>query len=381
MLAPGFFVHAGPLRFAVFAALLCVTACSRVKALKQQCLAGDTAACESACDKGVVGEGGCFQAGSGHRQRSALDFASTDFREARRFFKKSCDGGYGEGCLFAAQTIDAPFGPLDTVTAAAAEPPPTISDGDITERERLLQRACDLAPASACKRLGDVLIGKNAPRAETAYHRACKSSSEPDACKAQRSKEVNTLEQWRSGCTRGGADDCTRLGDALYAIDAPRAVRLFVNECQLRGVESITGGLGKFVVERAMNARGSFEPSRGVHPAPGSGGPPVASLAPTVQGTVAVVTVQRVLQMHTTELSSCVAALPRTTRGKVVVEAIVDLTGDVWRAKVTESTLADAQTTCLLSVLRDLGFGGPLAAPATVVIPIVIGEGADARRP
>jgi hypothetical protein len=368
-------VQAGPLRFAVIVAVLaCATACSRIKALKQQCSAGDIGACESACDKGVAGEGGCFQAGSAHRQRSALDYASNDFRDARRYFKKSCDGGYGEGCLFAAQTIDAPFGPLDTATAAASTTvPATISDGELAERERLLQRACDLSPPIACKRFGDVLIGKSAPRAEVAYHRSCKSSSKPDACRAQRSKEVSTLEQWRAGCTRGVADDCTRLGDALYVIDAPRAVRLFVAECQLRGVESAAGGLGRFVADRAARAKGSFEPSRGAPPAPGSGGPPVAVLAPSVRGTVALVVVQRVLQMHLAELSSCVAGLPPTTRGKVVVEAVVDLTGDIWHTKALESTLADAETACLLAKIRDLGFGEPLSAPATVTLPIAIG--------
>src|SRR6185503_15038 len=157
-----------------------------------------------------------------------------------------------------------------------------------------------------------VLIGKSAPRAEAAYRRSCETSSKPDACRAQRSKEVNTFEQWRAGCTRGVADDCTRLGDALYIIDAPRAVRLFVAECQLRGVESVAGGLGRFVAERAASAKGSFEPLRGTHPAPGAGGPPVALLAPTVQGTVALVVVQRALQMRLAELSSCVAGLPAT---------------------------------------------------------------------
>jgi TPR repeat protein len=371
-------VQAGPLRFTAFLAILAsAPACSRVKVLKQQCLAGDTGACESACNKGVVGEGGCFQAGSAHRQKSPLDFGSPDFREARRFFKKSCDGGFGEGCLFAAQTIDAPYGPLDTAAMAAAPAAPaTISDADIAERQRLLERACDLSPATACKRLGDVLVGKNASRAESAYHRACKSSTEPDACRAQRSKEVNALEQWRSGCTRGLADDCTRLGDALYAIDAPRAIRLFVSECQLRGVEGVAGGLGKFVAERAANARGAFEQSRSIGP-PGSGGPQVTPLPPSVRGSIAVVAVQRALQMHAVELSSCVAALPRTTQAKVVVEGVVDLTGDVWRAKATESTLAGVETECLLSVIRDIGFGAPLTAPATVVVPLAIGG--DAR--
>jgi hypothetical protein len=191
---------------------------------------------------------------------------------------------------------------------------------------------------------------------------------------------VNTLEQWRTGCTRGVADDCTRLGDALYTIDAPRAVRLFVSECRLRGVETIAGGLGRFLAERAASARGSFEPTPGARATAGSGGPPVAPLPPSVRGTVALVTVQRLLNMRTADLASCVAALPLTTRGRVVVEAIVDLTGDVWRARATESTLDAAPTACLLSVIGDFRFEGPLAAPATVVMPLAVGEEADSPR-
>jgi hypothetical protein len=352
--------------------------CDRTTALKQRCLAGDVGACESACDKNVAGEGGCFQAGNAHRQKGALDFASGEFRNARTYFKKSCDGGYGEGCLFAAQTIDAPYGPLDVGALAPDVPPKTISDSDIAERERLLVRACDLSPSAACKRLGDVLIGKNSPRAEAAYHKACLSSREADACRAQRSKEVNALEQWRAGCVRGVADDCTRLGDALYAVDAPRAVRLFVSECRLRGVEGMAGGIGSFIADRAANVRRTHEPPR--RPAPTSDGPTVTLLAPTVDGTVALVTVQRAVQMHAAELSVCVSELPKTTRAKFVAEAIVDVTGDVWRAKTKESTLDEARSDCLLSVLGNLGFGGPLTAPATVVMPLVVGEDGQSSR-
>lgn len=317
-----------------------------------------------------------------HRQRGALDFASADFREARKDFEKSCNGAHGEGCLFAAQMIDAPYGPIDTAAAPAAEAPKTISDAEIAERERLLSRACELSPASSCKRFGDVLIGKNAVRAEAAYHTACRSSREPDACKAQRSKEVDTLERWRIGCTRSIADDCTRLGDALYAIDAPRALRLFIGECQLRGVESIAGGVGRFVADRAMSARSSFVRSSGVSPA-GASGPTVALVVSgvRVQGTVALVSVQRAFQMHGPELSACIAPFPKSTRGRVVAEAVVDLTGDVWRAKATESTLTAAATECVLSVLREFGFG-PIAAPATLTLPMTIGDEAESpRRP
>ena len=67
---------------------------------------------------------------------------------------------------------------------------------------------------------------------------------------------------------------------------------------------------------------------------------------------------------------------------KVVAEAVIDLTGDVWRVRATDSTLGAAPTACLLSVIGEIGFGGPLAAPATLELPIKIGADVEsARRP
>lgn len=366
------------LEYALFLWAIALAGCRRVNELEQRCLAGDTGACEAACDKGVFGEGGCFRAGNAHRQAGALDFSSADFKRARSYFKKSCDGGYGEGCLFAAQSIDAPYGPLDASSASDA-PPKMISDEELAERQRLLERACKLDPVAACKRLGDVTIGKNAMQAETAYHRACESSREREACKAQRSKEVQTLEQWRSTCTRGGADACTHLGDALYTIDAPRAVRLFVNECKLRGVEALAGGLGRFVVERAHNperSSASSPPARD-----GLGDKPSITLTSAgANGSVAVVVVERAIQMHRGELAACLSGVSKGDGGKVRARLIVDLTGDVWRASPLESTLGLRDTECLVSVLGGLSFDGPLPAPATVDVAFAVGSDAAAKR-
>lgn len=362
------------------AALSFTGGCRRVSVLKQRCLSGEADACESACTKGVYGEGGCFQAGNAHWQRGALDFGGDEFKRARSFFKKSCDGGYGDGCLFAAQTVDAPYGPLDPTAISDASVPKTISDGELAERERLLTRACDLSGGPACKRLGDVTIGKSSTSASLAYERSCRSSREPEACKAQRSREVNTLEQWRSACTRGVADDCTRLGDALYVIDAPRAVRLFVNECGLRGVESIAGGLGRFVADRAKSAQAGAVSSPTPLAPPSADAPSVTSLVPEVRGSVAVVAVERAVQVRSGVLSGCAASLHKTDRATLTAELVVDRTGDVWRARALAGTLGPRETACMLSVLEDLEFGGPLPVPATVTLPLAIGGVPAGRR-
>ena len=90
-----------------------VGGCRGLETLKQRCSSGEVAACESACAKGIAGEQGCFHAADDHRDKAALDVKSADFGLALKYFVKSCDGGYGDGCLFAAP--DAPRRPTHLV--------------------------------------------------------------------------------------------------------------------------------------------------------------------------------------------------------------------------------------------------------------------------
>ncbi|HEX7670776.1 MAG TPA: hypothetical protein VF395_14375, partial [Polyangiaceae bacterium] len=213
-------------------ALSCVaTGCRSVAAMRQRCLAGDLSACESACRKGIVGEGGCFHAAEQYRERAALDFGGSDWRKSADLFRQSCDGGYGDGCLFAAQAIEAPYtgggaGAEGTERAASAKktPPPAampsmISDGEVRTREQRLVKACSLGSAAGCKRLGDVLIGKTSDRARAAYATACHAGSAPGDCEAARTHEVEVGEGFRVGCTHRQADQCTLLGNLLFATD------------------------------------------------------------------------------------------------------------------------------------------------------------------
>src|SRR5581483_2782573 len=121
----------------------------------------------------------------------------------------------------AGEMIAAPYTPDPGAAKQRA-----IADTEIHAREARFNAACSGGSTAGCKRLGDSLIGKTAEKAKAAYARACDGTSALAACKIAREREVDLAEKWRVGCTRNIADDCTRLGNLLYQVDPPRAVRL-----------------------------------------------------------------------------------------------------------------------------------------------------------
>lgn len=365
---------ASPLRarLGIVVLLAATSGCRSVSALKQRCLTGDTSACESACKKGVPGEGGCFHAGEQLRTRAALDFKNDDFRRARDFFRRSCDGRYADGCVLSAQMLEAPYGVPDPASGEAT--PPTMPDADMLEREKRLGAACSLGAPTGCKRLGDVLIGKSDERALPAYEKACATSADVAGCRAARAREVQTAGQWRLACTHGAADDCTRLGNLLYAVDPPRAVRLFVSECELRGVAELFGGVGGFVRERMRGASAGI-PLRENGPRPTrlvDGGVSVVVLPSRVTGQVAMVEVDRALRQRQDELSACLASDAKEP-GEIALGLTVDRTGDVFRSVVSRSTLPSPSTACVKDVIDSLAFTAPPAGLATVDVTLRFG--------
>jgi hypothetical protein len=343
--------------------------CRGIESLKQRCVSGETGACESACAKGVFGEGGCFHAGDQHRARAGLDLGSKDARAASEYFQKACDGGYGDGCLMLAQALESPYAQPGPEAGGPAAPR-TISDADVLSRENRLSRACDHGSQAGCKRLGDVLIGKSAERALAAYGKACAVGAEPEACKAARAKEVAVAERWREACTHDVADDCARLGDLLFAVDPPRAMRLFVAEGQLRGVAELSSGIGGFVRGRVQEARqgvpAEAEPKRPAAAA-GEALPTLDVLSPQVNGAVAIVQIDRVLHQRSEDLTTCMVKMPRGAVERFSVHLVVDLTGDVWRATATPAPGATPAGACLEAALEAFAFGPPgPPAPAFV---------------
>jgi hypothetical protein len=344
--------------------VLAATGCRSISTLKQRCVAGDASACESACKKGVAGEGGCFHAGNLHRERAAQDFGGNEFRQASDYFVKSCNGGYGEGCLLSAELIEAPYAPDPAMSASDA--PKAITDAEVKTREKRLERACKLGSTSGCKRLGDVLIGKAADRAKAAYASACKASTAAADCTTARNGEVDQAERWRVGCVGYFAADCTHLGDLLYQVDPPRAVRLFISECQLRQVAELIGGVGQFVHERIGEARyGALTAAPA--PAPANAAPAVVFdvVSPVVKGPVAVAEILHAFASRGPELGACVdaALLPAP---EIPLELIIDATGAVYRARATGNAPAPTAR-CIESVARAMPFGRP-PGPATVTL-------------
>lgn len=347
---------------------LAASGCRSIAVMRQKCIAGDMSACESACKKGVVGEGGCFYAAEQHRQRAALDFRSAEWKKSTELYKKSCDGGYADGCLFSAQAVEAPYGAIDPSVAAAVVPK-MIGDAEVLAREQRLVRACSLGSIAGCKRLGDVLIGKASERARAAYVKACRGGAAGQACEAARNHEVEIAERFRVACTHGQADACTDLGNLLHAVDPPRALRLFASECDLRGVAELSGGFGPFIRMRDREARkGVSLPSETPRvPLPASA-PPVEAHVVGVTGQVAVVEVERALSQHRDDLATCMATFPKERAVELAVELVVDRTGDVWRATAKNEALSGAVSSCITTVFEALAFTAPHDGIATVEV-------------
>jgi hypothetical protein len=340
-----------------------VVACRSVDAMRQRCLAGDVDDCERVCKKGVPGEGGCFHAAELYRTRAALDFKSGDFERAARYFEKACDGKHADGCLFAAQMLEAPYAAPDDAEGDAM--PPLIPDKDVVAREQRLVRACDYGSAAGCKRLGDVLVGKNEARAIEAYKKACEKGREAAACVEARTNDAHVFERFRKPCTRGVGDDCTQLGALLFSVDPPRAVRLFASECELRGVASVAGSAGRFVRSRVRDAR------RGALLPPGderadAGSSLFDARAEAVQGKLAFVEVDRGLKRRARAFGSCAQGAPSGIAGQARLRLTVDLTGDVYRAEVVESSLPPAVSQCIARSLEAVAFGGAVPELTTV---------------
>lgn len=362
-----------PARVPVLFATLALSSCQGKEALQQRCLAEDFSACESACGKHVYGEGGCFHAGQQYRARAGFDFSSADFRRAEDYFRKSCDGKFGDGCVLLAELIEGPFGGNDA-ERAGSELPKAMPDGSMHERERALDQGCSLGSIMACKRLGDVLIGKDASRAKAAYDKSCGASTDATACRNARANEVSQAEKWHAACSRGVADDCSRLGNLLYAVDVPRAIRLFVSECELPGVAAVTGGVDGFVRLRAGEAsRGIVTGERPSLPKASGPLPTLTILPPTVTGGVPVAEVDRAFQQLGEELRSC-AAIGKPQIGALELSLTVDRTGDAFRAAVTRTDLSPAASDCAKSLVDALAFAPPTGGLADVEVKLRFGS-------
>lgn len=355
--------------------------CRSLDALRQKCLTGDTSACEAACRKGLAGEGGCFHAGEQLRARASNDYTGADFRTAAEFFKKSCDGGYADGCLFAAQSLESPYAVLEPGDDATL--PKMMPDPAVHLREERLRRACALGSARGCKRLGDVLIGKNAEAARVAYGKACTAGTAPEDCDSARKHEVETAEKLRVDCLHRVADACTGLGNLLFAVDPPRAIRLFASECELRGVADLVHGPGAFIRARARQASGGIVLPRGPGPSarPPEGAVPVEAHALRVQGDLALVEIERALGTRADDLTTCFAGFASPDPLRLEGELVVDRTGDVYRASITGGKVPADVIGCAQDALETILVSEPKHGPVLVEIVLTRAAPAAAAAP
>lgn len=333
--------------------------------MRQRCIAGELSDCERVCGKGIAGEGGCFHAAQLYRTRAAEGTKSGDFAKARRYFEKACEGRHADGCLFWAQMLEAGYaGPEDAQGDAL---PALVSDADVIQREQRLGRACELGSEQGCRRLGDVFIGKNAANALDAYTKACSRTPQPAACIEQWKLNVGRVEELRVACTSGDADRCTALGDALFVIDPPRAIRLFASEYELRGVGPVAGSVGRFVRARIEEARRRGGGTAPANPEPGEGAAgPFSLRVDGVEGQLALVEAERVLTRTTSaSLPECARSL-RGETGETKLRLTIDLTGDVYRAEPVASTLNAPTTECVARALEAVTFRRTMPALATI---------------
>lgn len=334
--------------------LLC--GCRSLETLRRDCSRGELEACEKACKKGESGDAGCFRAGQVLHRQSGLDDSSTAWTRARSYFDKACSGGFAEGCLFAAQMIEAPFG------VASSQ---YVSDAALAERQALLQKACDAKLPAACKRLGDVLIGKHAGQATSAYEAACQLEPHADECVKARSREVQAFAEYESRCKRGLPDDCARLGYLVYRIDVPRAARIFQAEYALRGLQRLLSEQ-KFVSDQIAAAKTARVPVPGAgrgreEPAPDARLVELAGV--TVEGRLARAPAERKLRENQAAFAACAAA--EAPGSSVSVDMAVDRTGDVWRT-VASGDWSPAAIRCLRDVANAIRFLPPLGDVARV---------------
>lgn len=150
--------------------------------LVARCRDEDLAACALACQRGLVGDGGCLSAGE-------LSLMRGKSRErAPEWLGQACAGGDARGCLKQAELVE----------RSADSPEQAAALGSLfAERQRLLERACQLAtqaPAAdvapwpyrhsrgvveqACVGWGRTTLGSDESRTRRAFERACPPHAE-----------------------------------------------------------------------------------------------------------------------------------------------------------------------------------------------------------
>ena len=159
--------------------------------------------------------------------------------------------------------------------------PPLMSDAEVLEREKRLSLACERGSAAGCKKLGDVLIGKNTERARRVRgnrverartrRRACAARTRRKSVVSRIALENGLHARRRHRLQPSSATFCTRSTSA-------RAFRLFVSGvsatwrggCRRRGreirQEPGSGGKGRNSGRRRRRESRAQSPSDSLPP-------------------------------------------------------------------------------------------------------------------
>ena len=154
---------------------------------------------------------GIYETGYAMRGKSGH---TINYDWAREFYKKSCDGGYAEGCAALASTY------TDSKTD---EKKGVIYSPDLYEK--YIKKACDLNDAKSCNNLGVIFYDRgNFSQALKLYEKACGNGSVVACGNAAsmyvKSKDYEKAKKVVDKCNNSTKDlsdffDCRKILDAI----------------------------------------------------------------------------------------------------------------------------------------------------------------------
>jgi hypothetical protein len=297
--------------------LLILGGCKDKEGLAKACDEGDQPACETACEKGVAGKGGCLSAG---RMLSNGDGVQKNQKRAVLFFERACDGKDVDGCLNAATAYAQGLG----------------VERDPEKRQQLQVKGCEVGSASLCKELGTYFMvsKEDWASAEKNYRRSCQllfPSEDPDVT----CTDLKELQEYKA--RRERAKELSSAMDQLNAL-------------------------------KTASAAGSEESQA-------TNRPQVRMGTPTIAGSLPPEVIQRIVRGKYGDYRGCYEqGLTRnpSLEGRVAVKFVIGTSGATASAADAGSTIPDPQMIqCVVSAFKALKFPSPPGGTVAVTFPIL----------
>ncbi|RLB64500.1 MAG: hypothetical protein DRI90_04405 [Deltaproteobacteria bacterium] len=199
----------------------------------------DVELCESACDDGTVGRGGCLDAGERHYGKMLAKEPGSTMDKVLHYLERACAGGVPEGCRQQVELRAPKPGLLDDVASSDwIEAQPMLSTivvdpAVLAARVPSLRKGCKAHPKGNCLLLGKVLLGAEAAAARDAYDRACKAGAPAAICKEAKIV-LPQVDRFKKGCDAKDPRACHCLAEVVWTQDPYRAIPLWKRECTER---------------------------------------------------------------------------------------------------------------------------------------------------